>query len=201
MTRLENAMLLNRGCRTKLISVVTGFLQTMAFGCAISLFANDSFALAGKNSPRVGDIPPPLLLNDVVQGPTSADISWDKLKGKVVVLEFWGTRCAPCLKAIPHWNQLAAEFGSKPVVFLYISDDNKDDLAVFLKRTPIQGWVALDQPFSPTRMEFDVVGIPHTVIVDPAGRIAAITRPADVKAQSLDEILAGKPSTLPPFVP
>ena len=173
----------------------------MAFGCAISLLASDSFGLSGKNSPRVGDIPPPLLLNDVVQGPTVADISWEKLKGKVVVLEFWGTRCGPCLKAIPHWNQLAAEFGSKPVVFLCISDDNKDDLAVFLKRTPIQGWVALDQPFSPTRTDFDVVAIPHTVIVNPAGRIAAIAYPADVKAQSLEELLAGKPSTLPPFVP
>ncbi|MGA2175486.1 MAG: TIGR03435 family protein [Verrucomicrobiota bacterium] len=181
--------------------MVTKFHLTMAVGCAISLFTNDSSFLAGKNSPQAGDIPPPLLLSDVVQGPPASDISWEKLKGKVVVLEFWGTRCGACLKAIPHWNQLAAEFASKPVVFLCISDDNKDDLALFLKRTPIQGWVALDQPFSPTRTEFDVVGIPHTVIVNPAGRIAAITHPSDVTAQSLDEILAGKPSTLPPFVP
>ena len=175
--------------------------QMTALYCVAWLIAENSSASAGKNSPEPGDTPPLLALSTVVQGPSLSEVDWAKLKGKVVVLEFWGTRCGPCLKAIPHWNQLAAQFRSKPVVFLSVSDDNKDDLAVFLKRTPIQGWVAVDQPFSPTRAAFDVVSIPHTVIVGPAGRIAAITHPTQLNARNLEEILDGKPTSLPAFVP
>lgn len=162
----------------------------------------NSFALAGKNSPRVGDAAPPLTLSEVVQGPAIGEISWQKLNGKVVVLEFWGTSCGPCIAAIPHWNQLVDEFSSKPVVFLSVSDDNKDYLNAFLKRKPIKGWLALDQfPTSLTATAFDVVGIPHTVIVDAKGRIAAIIHPSKLDSLHLEEILEGKPSTLPVFEP
>lgn len=163
--------------------------------------ACSTHATAGKNSPQIGDSPPPLLLSEVIQGPVLGKINWQNLKGKVVVLEFWNTRCGPCIQAIPHWNDLVDKFSSKSVVFLGISDDNKDFLNGFLKRKPIKGWLALDQAFSPTRTAFDVIGIPHTVIVDAAGKIAAITHPANLDALHLDEILEDKPSSLPPFEP
>jgi len=136
-----------------------------------------------------------------VQGPAIGEISWEKLKGKVVVLEFWDTHCAPCIAAIPHLNELVDKFSSEPVVFLGISDDNKDYLNAFLKRKHIKGWLALDQPFGPTKTAFGVVGIPHTVIIDPAGKIAAITDPWNLDAPHLKEVLEGKPSSLPVFEP
>lgn len=158
-------------------------------------------ASVGTNSPQIGGIPPALALSQVVQGPPKEEITWEKLKGKVVVLEFWNTQCGPCIRAIPHLNSLVEKFGSRPVVFLSISDDNPDHLKAFLKKKPIKGWLALDQAFNPTRTAFDVTGIPHTVIVDATGRIAAITHPAKLEAIHLEEILEGKPSTLPRFEP
>jgi len=175
---------------------VAGVLSMTLMGGAGSLFA-----LAGNKSPRVGEAAPALLLSATAQGPDASEISWEKLKGKVVVLEFWGMGCGPCRKAIPHWNELVDAFAGKPVVFLSISDDNMDELKVFLKQTPIHGWLALDQPFSPTRAAFDVEGIPHTVMVDATGHIAAITHPAGLKAENIVDVLAGKPSTLPTFTP
>ncbi len=158
-------------------------------------------ASAGKNSPQIGDRPPALVLGQVVQGPAIKEITWEKLKGKVVVLEFWNTQCGPCIRAIPHLNNLVEKFSSKPVVFLSVSDDNRDHLKTFLKKKPIKGWLALDQAFNPTRASFDVIAIPHTVIVDATGKIAAITHPAKLEAIHLEEILEGKPSTLPRFEP
>ncbi len=32
--------------------------------------------------------------------------------GKLVLLDFWGTWCAPCMKAVPHIKQLAKEYGT-----------------------------------------------------------------------------------------
>ncbi len=161
------------------------------------LYENNAFALAGMNGPKIGDAPPPLILSEIIQGPSINEIRWDKLKGKVVVLEFWNTACAPCIEAIPHLNELVGQFSNR-VVFISISDDNGDYLKKFLKRKPIKSWVVLDGLLNPTRTAFDVHGIPHTVIVDASGIIAAITHPATLEAKNLEEILAGKPCSLPP---
>jgi uncharacterized protein (TIGR03435 family) len=145
-----------------------------------------------KAAPKIGSQPPPLELSQIVQGPNLNDISWDKLKGKVVVLEFWATWCGPCIKAIPHLNDLAEQFKNKPVIFLSISDDNLDRLKQFLQRRPIKSWLTLDGPFSPTKAALGIVGIPTTFIIDKSGAIVAITHPAKLDAKHLEEILAGK---------
>jgi uncharacterized protein (TIGR03435 family) len=165
--------------------------------CVCGFHANNAFAMAGMNGPKIGDSPPPLILSEIIQGPSPNEIRWDKLKGKVVVLEFWQTACAPCIEAIPHLNELVEQFSNR-VVFISISDDNGDYLKKFLKRKPIKSWVVLDGLLNPTRTAFDVQGIPHTVIVDASGKIAAITYPAELQAKHLEEILAGKPCSLPP---
>lgn len=182
-------------------AAVRAFPRLAVAWLTVSLSACLAHASAGKNSPHVGEAPRPLTLSCVVQGPAIEGITWQELRGKVVVLEFWNTRCVPCIQAIPHFNELVDKFSSKPVVFLGISDDNKDSLDAFLKRKPIKGWLVLDQAFNPTRTAFDVIGIPHTVIVDAAGKIAAITHPAKLDAAHLQEILEGKPSTLPALEP
>jgi len=150
-----------------------------------------------KVAPNIGSMPPPLEFSQIVQGPNLNEISWDKLKGKVVVLEFWNIGCGPCIQAIPHLNDLVEQFSGKPVVFLSISDDNADRLKQFLQRKPIKSWLALDGPFNTTKTAFGINGIPTTFIIDKSGTIVAITHPAKLEAKHLEETLAGKPSSLP----
>ncbi|MGC3958229.1 MAG: redoxin domain-containing protein [Verrucomicrobiota bacterium] len=167
----------------------------------LGIFNNASKASAGMDGPKIGARPPALNLSQVMQGAELRDVTWERLKGKVVVLEFWNTRCGPCISAIPHLNALAEQFSNRPVVFLAVTDDNADHAKDFLLRKPMNAWVAIDGALGATREAFDVVGIPHTVIVAPAGNIAAITHPAKLKAEHLEEVLSGKPCSLPPPEP
>ncbi|HKI68997.1 MAG TPA: TIGR03435 family protein [Verrucomicrobiae bacterium] len=160
-------------------------------------FTSNSFAIADAGGPKIGDIPPPLALTKTVQGPPASEISWDKLKGKVVVLEFWATWCGPCVKAIPHLNELVEEFKGKPVVFISVTSENEDVVRLFLKKHPIKAWIGLDD-YEVLNKEFHVEGIPHAVIVGSDGRIAAIAHPAEIEAKHLNEVLAGKKCSLPP---
>jgi uncharacterized protein (TIGR03435 family) len=151
----------------------------------------------GKDSPKVGEAPPPIILKRMVQGPPAQEVSWEKLKGKVVVLEFWSTACAPCIRAIPHLNELVEQFQGKPVVFLSITEESGDHVQQFLKRQPMKGWVAEDGTLAATTERFHVEGIPTIFMVDATGKISAVTHPQKIEAKHLEEVLAGKPSTLP----
>ncbi len=131
-----------------------------------------------------------------MQGPRATELSWNKLKGKVVVLEFWATWCGPCVQSIPHLNDLAEQFKDKPVVFISVTSENEDVVRIFLKNHPMKTWVGLDD-YEALNKAFHVQGIPHAVIIDANGRIAAITHPAGIKPENLDEVLAGKKCSLP----
>ena len=90
------------------------------------------------------------------------------------------------------------QFRDRPVVFLSVSAENEGAVKSFLDKHPVKSWVGLDD-FEVLNKAFDVKGIPHAVIVGVDGRIAAITHPASLQAQHLEEILAGKKSSLPPL--
>ena len=142
-------------------------------------------------SPQPGDSPPPLGLESILQGPGGAQPDWTSLKGNVVVLEFWATWCGPCVAAMPHLNELADKFKDQPVKFIAITDQEEKVVMPFLRKKPIHAWIGLDTDKSMFKA-YGVTGIPHTVVVDQNGRIAAITNPTSLTEEHLTDLLAGK---------
>ncbi len=55
------------------------------------------------------------------------------LKGKVVVLNFWFTKCAPCVMEMPSLNTVVETFKEKPVVFIAITFNTKQLIEQFLE--------------------------------------------------------------------
>lgn len=144
--------------------------------------------------PQPGDAPPPLGLESILQGPGGAQPDWTALKGKVVVLEFWATWCGPCIAAMPHLNELADKFKDQPVQFIAVTDQDEKVVAPFLGKKPIHAWIGLDTDKSMFKA-YGITGIPHTVVVDQKGRIAAITNPTSLTEEHLKDLLAGKTIT------
>ena len=62
--------------------------------------------------------------------------SLSQLKGKVVVLTFWSTRCQICHAEIPKLNQVAARYKGKEVVFLALTMENQMKIEPYLKKNP-----------------------------------------------------------------
>jgi len=57
-----------------------------------------------------------------------------KLKGNVVVINFWFTTCGPCIKEMPFLTELVATNKEKPVVFIAPAPDNETQINKFLKK-------------------------------------------------------------------
>jgi len=162
------------------------FPLIIAMACGICPVARSQ-----SNGPKIGDQPPALSLEKVLQAPEGTKASWANLKGKVVVLEFWATWCGPCVAAIPHLNELADRLKDQPVQFIAITDENEKIIAPFLKRRPIHSWVGLNTDKSMFK-DYGIAGIPHTVLVDKKGKIVGITHPTMLTEQVVKDALAGK---------
>jgi|SRR5580658_868789 thiol-disulfide isomerase/thioredoxin len=173
-------------------------LAVLALGVGVawcqSLKEIPSYAL------KRGDTAPPLGFEAVLNGPQPADINWQALRGKVVILDFWGSWCAPCVAGIPHLNDLVSTYRRKPVQFIAVGHENARKVAYFLKKHPIDTWVALDTDVSVFK-SYTAFGVPHAVIVDQKGIVAAVLSPGDLTEKVIDDVLAGREPTYPPLPP
>jgi len=139
---------------------------------------------------------PVLKLDKLLQAPAGASTDWTKLRGKLVVIEFWATWCGPCVYEIPRLNEMARELSDQPIIFLSITDDQQLQLDDFLKNTSLKSWIGIDSTRANWRA-FDVHSIPTTVIVNPDGKWLATTRPEHLTIQKLRDILRGETVDLP----
>jgi thiol-disulfide isomerase/thioredoxin len=154
----------------------------------LCLFLMTGTALA---APGPGDQAPPVVIEELLQGPDGATFDWDSLRGKVVMLEFWATWCKPCVASFPHLNKMVEELAEEEIVFLSISDESRKKVLPFLADKPLKSWVALDTDRSVFK-DYGVQGIPYSVIIDRDGKILAATHPASLTTNVLRDALAGK---------
>ena len=85
----------------------------------------------------VGDRAPEIHFDRLLPDQPLANARFDALAGKVVVLDLWATWCAPCVKAIPHHNELVEQFKDQPVIFLSVSNEEPSVVEAFLKERPM----------------------------------------------------------------
>ncbi|MBC7862889.1 MAG: redoxin domain-containing protein [Bacteroidia bacterium] len=148
----------------------------------------------------IGKPAPELELSESLQGPSVDQISLAKLKGKVVVLEFWATWCGPCVAAFPHINELVEKYKDKGVVFISISIDEganaSEKIKTLLKTRPLKTFVVKDAEGNLTQKKYNAVGLPTTILIDKNGNLDAVTYPTKLNEEVLGNLLAGKPSGL-----
>lgn len=141
---------------------------------------------------KVGDAAPPISASAWLQGDEVKGFQ----KGTVYVLEFWATWCGACHVAQPHLDALTKKMSDKPLVVVSITDEERELVSSFLSKRPTASRVMLDTKGA-TFKAYGVRVLPHTVVIDTEGKIAAITNPQAVTEEALSALLAKKPVNLP----
>jgi thiol-disulfide isomerase/thioredoxin len=104
-------------------------------------------------------------------------VSLADFRGKVVVVNVWGSWCGPCRAEAPMLAQASRDLAGKGVVFLGIDsrDPSKDAAKAFVRRFDIPYASLYDQQGA-TLLAFHGTltpnSVPSTVVVDPRGRVA-----------------------------
>ena len=89
---------------------------------------------------------------------TAADVALEHYRGKVVLMHFWATCCAPCVNEMPDLEALWQRYLGQDLVVLAISADRSGDTAVrrFVEQTGVTFPVLLD-PDGAVRNRYEVI--------------------------------------------
>ncbi|SEG65554.1 Thiol-disulfide isomerase or thioredoxin [Actinacidiphila yanglinensis] len=120
--------------------------------------------------------PAPQLSGETVAGGTTSLAAY---KGKVVVVNIWGSWCAPCRAEAPNLAKVAAADAGKGVQFLGINtrDLERSNAARFDKRFGIT-YPSLYDPYGKLILKFpkgslNPQSLPATLVIDRQGKVAA----------------------------
>ncbi len=160
------------------------------------LFVSLTSAAVGQ-SIKVGDQAPPITA--VPLEATAPFPGWPALRGDFVIIDFWATWCGPCLPGLARIGDLQREFSGQPIRFVTVANDETDRVRSYFndKHLSLQTYVDGDE--HPTNTAYGIVGIPAIAIVDPQGKIAAVTPGENVSAAVLHKLISGEKVDLPPF--
>jgi len=109
--------------------------------------------------------------NFTLKDTSGKEYSLSDFRGKVVILNFWATWCAPCLREMPALEQINIKYKDKGVqVIGIVVVSNLDDVASKLEKTGVTYPVLLGS--KKTIADYDnFYSIPQTFIIGPDGKI------------------------------
>lgn len=96
-------------------------------------------------------------------------ISLKDYRGKVLVLDFWASWCAPCQRSLPLWQEMEEASPDLRVLAVNI-DDQRENALTFMRRFSLDLTVVFD-PDHEVVKSFQLEGLPTVVVIDPQGII------------------------------
>jgi peroxiredoxin len=101
-------------------------------------------------------------------------VSLAKLKGSVVVLDFWASWCGPCVASLPRLDKIHQDYANKGLKIYAINlRESKKEVADFVAANNLTLPVLLDADGSVAK-QYRVEGIPQTVIIGKDGLVKKV---------------------------
>lgn len=96
-------------------------------------------------------------------------------RGKFLLVNFWATWCAPCVREMPSLDRLAKKMAGKNLVVLAVSEDDHSPAQVrlFADRLQLKSLTLLYDTSKHGSRDFGLRGIPATFLISPEGMILA----------------------------
>ncbi|MDC0328034.1 TlpA family protein disulfide reductase [Candidatus Pelagibacter sp.] len=115
---------------------------------------------------------PKIYDNVIFKDINQKDVDLDDFKGKLIILNFWATWCAPCKEEMPSLDKLQSnsDFTNLKIFPINISQENKSKSESFFTELNIQNLdIYFDAPITLAK-KFSLRGVPTTILFTKQGR-------------------------------
>lgn len=160
-----------------LISLLVSLLM---FSFALDIKAQEKKPTKKKRviGMEIGNILPSFTLNDNNGNP----VTLSKLRGKVMIVEFWGSWCKYCRKANPDMVLMYNKFKSEDFEMIGVAiDESREEWLEAIKKDKLP-WLQVSEqknwPDSKIVQKYKLEGVPSKFLLDRKGVILAIN-PSD----------------------
>jgi len=143
---------------------------------------------------KIGEIAPEIRL----PSPNGDTIALSSLKTKVVLIDFWGSWCAPCVKEQPALSELYKKYknsaftcGNGFEIYGVSLDNKKKQWQSVIKKYKID-WVQVSDLLfwtSPVARDYGIQELPFNILIDGNGVIIAKNLHGDELKQAIKKLL------------
>jgi thiol-disulfide isomerase/thioredoxin len=143
----------------------------------LAAFAGTALWLATRNAPppaMAQAAAPAALFAATFKDLEGRARSLGEFQGRVVVLNFWATWCAPCREEMPSFERLQGRWKKRGAVFVGISSEQAPKVVAFSRSLGLTYplWIGGDEVGELSRRLGNSAGVlPHTVVLDASGRV------------------------------
>jgi thiol-disulfide isomerase/thioredoxin len=130
--------------------------------------------------------------------PDGTSVSLSDSAGKIRLVDFWATWCAPCRDEIPFLNELQAKYGSQGFEIIAIADADEpaDIVSEFMVEHEVKYINLLGSDDVATA--YGVFGLPAAYLIDAEGNVVKSflgPKPEGILKRQIEDLLAARPAT------
>ena len=153
----------------------------------IALMLLFSTAVMSQSGYGVGDATNDFPVNKILNAAVSSS-TFNQLNNKLLVVDFFGTWCIPCIRALPKLSALQEKYKDKINIVL-VSDEPEEKLITFIgKQNDFALPIIVDEQAIFTKL-FQPPAYPYTAIVGKNGKVLAISAQEEMNEISIDKWL------------
>lgn len=168
------------------------------------LILSAPFFCAAQQAYKTGDVIPDLPIKKILNH-ASASGSLNSFKSTLIIIDFFGTWCVPCIKALPELASYKSKF-KENISIVLVSTEEETKLNKFISnRRPFPFPMIVDED-SLFFNRFQPPSYPYTIVLNKNLRILSVLNAADLSESMLEKYIAGEetgigsPQNSPPIV-
>jgi cytochrome c biogenesis protein CcmG, thiol:disulfide interchange protein DsbE len=94
-----------------------------------------------------------------------------RYRGRIVLVDFWASWCAPCRQSFPWLNEMQAKYRDSGLVVIGVNvDRERVEAERFLQQTPARFQIVYD-PDGSLAARYELPGMPSTYVFGPDGEL------------------------------
>lgn len=129
-----------------------------------------------QESFRTGTVDAP---DFTLKGLDGNDITLSSLKGKYLLLDFWGSWCVWCIRGIPELKEYYAQYGSKLEIVGIDNNDSEEAWKNAVKEHELPWTHVKNERETSVLNDYAVEGFPTYVLINPEGKVVDYAVGAD----------------------